>query len=72
MSDRRVALVVGSSRGIGKGCAIELARRGFDVALASRSLHEGDGFEPLSDDHHVIPGSIDSTAGCETTSGMPA
>lgn len=31
MSGRRVALVVGSSRGIGKGCALELAKRGFDV-----------------------------------------
>ncbi len=64
MSDRRVALVVGSSRGIGKGCALELAKRGFDVALASRTLHEGDGREPLAEDHHAIPGSIESTGRC--------
>ncbi|WP_426956040.1 SDR family NAD(P)-dependent oxidoreductase [Muricoccus radiodurans] len=29
----RVAIVTGGARGIGRGCALELARRGLDVAL---------------------------------------
>lgn len=38
MSDRKVALVTGASRGIGEETAVALARDGFDVALAARSV----------------------------------
>ena len=37
-----VAIVTGASRGIGKGCAIELALAGATVYVTGRTLHEGD------------------------------
>jgi dehydrogenase/reductase SDR family protein 1 len=49
----RVAIVTGASRGIGKGCAIELAAAGATVYLTGRTVREGDA---------ALPGAIGATA----------
>jgi NAD(P)-dependent dehydrogenase (short-subunit alcohol dehydrogenase family) len=64
---RRVALVTGASRGIGRCAAVALARRGFDVVITARTVREGEGrahpSSVLSADHATpIPGSLESTA----------
>lgn len=59
VTDTRVAFVVGASRGIGRSCAVHLARRGFDVVVAARTVRE-----PGKDGERArrIPGSLESTA----------
>jgi NAD(P)-dependent dehydrogenase (short-subunit alcohol dehydrogenase family) len=59
--------VTGASRGIGRCAAVALARRGFDVVITARTLHEGEGrSHPSSvlvrDEPLPIAGSLESTA----------
>jgi NAD(P)-dependent dehydrogenase (short-subunit alcohol dehydrogenase family) len=62
---RRVAMVTGASRGIGKACAIELADAGFDVAVTARTVNEGEQREHSSSlkssDTSSLPGSLAGT-----------
>jgi dehydrogenase/reductase SDR family protein 1 len=51
--DGQVAVVTGASRGIGKGCALELGGAGATVYVTARSVSEGD---------HPLPGTIGATA----------
>jgi len=56
----RVAVVTGASRGIGKGCAIELGARGATVYVTGRSA---------SEDDHPLPGTVGATALAVTEAG---
>jgi NAD(P)-dependent dehydrogenase (short-subunit alcohol dehydrogenase family) len=62
----RVAFVTGASRGIGKACAIELAKAGFDVAISARTVQEGEAREHSStlkaSNTKPLPGSLRATA----------
>ncbi len=62
----RVAFVTGASRGIGKACAVELARVGYDVAISARTVAEGEAREHSStvkkSDTRPLPGSLSTTA----------
>lgn len=62
MTARRVAVVTGASRGIGKATAIALAEAGLDVAITARTVHEGDGVDDSDTGGRSMPGSLDTTA----------
>jgi NAD(P)-dependent dehydrogenase (short-subunit alcohol dehydrogenase family) len=72
----KLALVTGASRGIGKACAVHLARAGFDVAVLARTLHEGEEREHSStvkrSNTSPLPGSLDSTADLVRAAGREA
>jgi NAD(P)-dependent dehydrogenase (short-subunit alcohol dehydrogenase family) len=65
--DRRVALVTGASRGIGRSGAVALARRGCDVVITARTVREGEGRAQSSSSKAPeisapIAGSLETTA----------
>jgi NAD(P)-dependent dehydrogenase (short-subunit alcohol dehydrogenase family) len=61
---RGIAFVTGASRGIGAAAALALADAGFDVAVAARTLREGERHERGSrdSDDRPLPGSLEATA----------
>ncbi len=60
---RRGAIVTGASRGIGKACAIALARTGYDVAITARTVRRGDvTYAPGDGSQTPLPGSLEETA----------
>src|SRR5262245_24153321 len=73
---RQVAFVTGASRGIGKACAIHLARAGFDVAVTARTVHDGEKREHSStlraSNTKPLPGSLSATAALVEDAGVRA
>ena len=59
----KVALVTGASRGIGKGCALELAAAGAAVYVTGRTTGAG---------QHPLPGTVGATAEEITAAGGSA
>ncbi|MGH9920118.1 MAG: SDR family NAD(P)-dependent oxidoreductase [Nitrososphaerales archaeon] len=76
MSEEKVALVTGASRGIGKAIAVHLARAGLDVAIGARTMHEGEEREHSStlksSNTNPLPGSLESTAALVEREGRSA
>ncbi len=76
MSEARVAMITGASRGIGKALAVHFARAGFDVAVSARTVQEGEAREHSStlkaSNTKPLPGSLASTAALVEKEGQRA
>jgi citronellol/citronellal dehydrogenase len=63
MSETKVAVVTGASRGIGKRLSVDLAANGYDIVCTARSSSDSPG---------KLPGTIDETAALVEEQGRKA
>ncbi|HEV3366399.1 MAG TPA: SDR family oxidoreductase [Acidimicrobiales bacterium] len=69
----RRALVTGATRGIGKATAVALARAGWDVAMAGRTVRTGEGRDDSDTGKgRALPGSLEETGALVRNSGARA
>ncbi|KAG8625811.1 hypothetical protein KVT40_006212 [Elsinoe batatas] len=61
-SNKRVALIVGASRGIGRQVAIDLARGGYAVVVAAKSTSDAKSVEPFPPDPDSPQSTINTVA----------
>ena len=66
MTERRIALVTGASRGVGKGVAIALGEKGYRVYVTGRSERES---LARAWDGQPLPGTVGETAAAVTEAG---
>lgn len=76
MSSRKVAFITGASRGIGRGCALELAKRGFNLVLTARTVTGAERYDHSSTvkttSTEPLPGSLEQTATEVRAAGVEA
>lgn len=63
-------MVTGATRGIGKATAVALAQAGWDVAVAGRTVREGEGRDDSdTGEGRALPGSLEATSALVESAG---
>ncbi|KAK4508306.1 hypothetical protein PRZ48_002044 [Zasmidium cellare] len=69
MGDKKVAIVVGASRGIGRQVAIDLAKNGYAVVVAAKTTSDASKCDPFPPDPNSFASTINTVAREITSSG---